>query len=175
MIILASLDDRKESGDIPLEEASEDIERTLMSEKKKFVAATIIEEMMADYASYESLKEFAEAIDYELFPSPEFSRSMGLPQIGRGNAFIGAAFGLPVGSKSELIEVNNNFYLLEVVERIEAEMENFEKSREAVVTQMRNLMMQSIYSQFSEELFDKTKIEDLRRLPAPDSLSQAQM
>jgi peptidyl-prolyl cis-trans isomerase D len=175
VIILAILDDRKESGKIPLADASEEIKETLMLQKKKTVAAQEIDRLMSGYESYDNLKDFAEKIDYELHSPAAFSRSTGLPVIGRANAFIGAAFGLQVGSKSQLIEVDNNFYLLEVLERTEPDMEDFEKSRESLVAQLRSIMMQSLYTQFSEELFDKTEIEDLRRLPPPDSLNQAGM
>ena len=175
VIVLARLDERKERGDIPLEEASEQIRLSLMLEKKKNVAVQKINELMVDYESYDSLADFAAAIGYELYSPPAFSRFTGLPRLGRANAFLGAAFGLPVGSKSQLIEVENDFYLLEVIERTEVQMEDLEKLRETLIAQLRNIMMQSLFSRFNEELFDKTDIEDLRRLPPPDSLNQARL
>ncbi|MBN2289927.1 MAG: peptidyl-prolyl cis-trans isomerase [Candidatus Glassbacteria bacterium] len=175
MIILARLDQRKEKGEEPLGEASAEIRGRLMLEKKKSIAADKIDQLMIDYDSYDNLEMFVGAIGYALNTPPEFTRATGLPLIGRNNAFIGAAFGLPVGSKSQLIEVDNDFYLLEVLDRTEAQMEDFEKDREALANQMRNVMMQTVYSQFNKELFEKTKIEDLRRLPAPDSLEQARL
>ena len=175
MIVLARLDERKERGDIPIEEASEQIRLSMMLEKKKDIAVRRINELMADYESYDSLADFAAAIGYELYSPPEFSRFTAPPQLGRANAFLGAAFGLPVGSKSQLIEVENDFYLLEVIERTEAQMEDLEKLRETLIAQLRNIMMQSLFSRFNEELFDKTDIEDLRRLPPPDSLNQARL
>jgi len=175
VIILARLEDRKESGKIPLEEVTGEIKRRLIKEKKKILAAEKIRELMADYASYDSLAAFAAAIGYELHSPPAFSRSTGLPQVGRANAFVGAAFGLPVGAKSQLIEVDNEFYLLEVIERTEAQTEDLETARETFSAQMRNIMMQSLFTRFNQELFEKTEIEDLRRLPPPDSLAQARM
>ena len=52
-IILAILDDRKESGEIPLEEAAEEIKETLMLEKKKIVIDLSADYRFQDVSIYE--------------------------------------------------------------------------------------------------------------------------
>ncbi|MEA2063070.1 MAG: SurA N-terminal domain-containing protein [Gemmatimonadota bacterium] len=176
-IMLARLDERKERGTIPLEETTGEIAGLLMAKKKKEILGKRIELLTAGCQDFDSLAAFAAEKGYELQRSPEFSRSIGLPLIGRENAFTGAAFGLPTGKISHPVEANGDYYLLEVVERKEADMEGFEKQRESLAMQLRNSMMRSCFSRFSEELYDKTEIKDFRRLPPvkTDSLAQASM
>lgn len=82
------------------------------------------------------------------------------------------AFGLPLGVKSDLIEVDNNFYLLELISRTTADPDRFQKTKNQLAKQIRNQWMQTLFTLFSQELVDKTSIEDLRRLPTADSLDR---
>ena len=174
VVMLARVDERLDAGTIPFAEAKPNIKKMLAHKKKAELAKPEIEKMMSDYASYDSLKAFAEEIGYKCDKSPLFTRSVGMPGIGKNNAFIGTAFGLPVGAKSQLVEVYEDFYLIQVVERQGANMEDFDKSRDQVAQQLRNAMMQNLYQSFNQELYDNTEIRDLRELPVPDSLNTDQ-
>jgi hypothetical protein len=143
-----------------------------MIEKKKSKAREKIESLMADYAKFDSLTAFARTKGLAVETSPEFTRLMGLAGMGRNNAFIGTAFGLPLGVKSDLIEVDNNFYLLELISRTTADPDRFQKTKNQLAKQIRNQWMQTLFTLFSQELVDKTSIEDLRRLPTADSLDR---
>ena len=127
VVMLARVDERLDAGTIPFAEAKPNIKKMLAHKKKAELAKPEIEKMMSDYASYDSLKAFAEEIGYKCDKSPLFTRSVGMPGIGKNNAFIGTAFGLPVGAKSQLVEVYEDFYLIQVVERQGANMEDFDK------------------------------------------------
>lgn len=172
-ILLARVEERKERGTISLAEATSTINRRLIIEKKKEKAKDIINKLIAGYENFENLEAFAQARDLKLETSSDFTRLTGLAEVGRNNAFIGTAFGLPVGAKSSLIEVGDDYYLLEVVSRSEADTEKFEQNRERLVEQIRNSRMQVLYSLFTAELINKTEIEDLRKLPPPDTPSQS--
>lgn len=172
-MLLARVEDRKESGTIPLDETTVAIRRRLIVEKKKEKAKDIIDKLIAGHEEFENLEAFARARELKLETPGEFTRLTGLAEVGRNNAFIGTAFGLPVGAKSDLIEVGNEYYLLEVVSRSEADTEKLEENRERLAEQIRNSKMQALYSLFAAELISKTEIEDLRKIPPPDTLSQA--
>jgi len=172
-ILLARVEEQKEKGTIPFDEAADTIRRRLMIEKKKEKAKDIINKLIAGYDDYDNLESFAAAKNLKLETSEEFTRLTGVKGVGRNNAFIGMAFGLPVGAKSGLIEVGNDYYLLEVISRSEVDTEKFEENREQLARQIRNSMMQTVYSLFTTELLSKSKIEDLRKIPQSDTLSQA--
>jgi parvulin-like peptidyl-prolyl isomerase len=172
-ILLARVEEQKERGTIALDEATSTIRRHLIIEKKKEKAKDIISKLIADYENFENLEAFAQARNLKLETSSDFTRLTGLAEVGRNNAFIGTAFGLPVGAKSGLIEAGNDYYLLEVVSRSEADTEKFEQNREQLVEQIRNSRMQALYSLFTTELINNTEIEDLRKIPPPDTPSQS--
>lgn len=172
-ILLARVEERKERGTIALDEATSTIRRRLIIEKKKEKAKDIISKLIADYENFENLEAFAQARNLKLETSIDFTRLTGLAEVGRNNAFIGTAFGLPVGAKSGLIEAGNDYYLLEVVSRSEADTEKFEQNREQLVEQIRNSRMRTLYSLFTTELITNTEIEDLRKIPPPDTPSQS--
>jgi len=172
-LVIAYVEDRKESGIIPPEEAASSVRRLLIMEKKKVKATEKIKKLLVNYAEFDSLAAFAQAKGIAIQTSPEFTRLTGLAGIGRSNAFIGKAFGLPLGVKSDLIEAGDDFYLLEVISRTEADMEKFEKTREQLAQQLRSQRMQTIFTLFTQELRRKTKIEDLRKLPPSDTLNKA--
>lgn len=171
-ILLARVEEQKERGTIALDEATSTIRRRLIIEKKKEKAKDIISKLIADYENFENLEVFAQARNLKLETSSDFTRLTGLAEVGRNNAFIGTAFGLPVGAKSGLIEAGNDYYLLEVVSRSEADTEKFEQNREQLVEQIRNSRMRALYSLFTTELIKNTEIEDLRKIPPPDTPSQ---
>jgi len=172
-IMLARVEEQKEKGTIPLDESMSTIRRRLMIEKKKEKAKDMIDNLLAGYESFENLEAFAGAKGLKLETPGAFTRLTGLARVGRNNAFIGTAFGLPVGAKSSLIEVEDDYYLLEVISRGEADNEMFEENRARLAEQIRNSRMQVLYSLFTAELIGKTEIEDLRKIPPPDTLSQA--
>ncbi len=171
-ILVARITDRKSSGQVPLAEAGEFIRRKLMVEKKRSLAGELIAGMMGDYAGYPNLEAFAVAKGLILQSPAEFSRMAGLPEVGRNNAFIGTAFGLPVGARSQLVEVDDDFYLLQVNSRTEPDMQRFQQNRAQIAEQVRSQQMQTMFSLFTQELIGGTKIEDLRRPPAQDSVNQ---
>ena len=170
VVLLARIDQRLEAGTIPYDEAKSDIKKMLDRKKKAELAKAEIEKLMGNYASFDSLRAFAETIGYKCETSPVFTRNVGMPGIGRNNAFIGTAFGLPVGAKSDLVEVYDDFYLIQVIERQDANMDDFDKNSEKIAQQLRNTMMQNLYQSFNQELYENTEIRDLRVIPAPDSL-----
>jgi hypothetical protein len=172
-VLIALVAQRKEAGITPLAEASDSIRYRLMLDKKKVKCTELIKNLMADYDKYENLEAFARARGLALVSSPEFTRLTGLAGVGRNNGFIGMAFGLPAGRKSGIIEAGDNFYLLEVVSRTEADKTKLQQSRDRLVQQLTSQRMQMLFSLFTTELIDKTAIEDLRKIQHPDSLARA--
>ncbi|MFH1069905.1 MAG: SurA N-terminal domain-containing protein [Candidatus Glassbacteria bacterium] len=174
-VILALVTQRKEAGTIPLDEAGATVRRILLIQKKKDKAPDRIRQIMAGYEAAENLEQFARNKNLVLQTSEKFSRLAGLPGVGRDNAFIGTAFGLPVGKKSGLIEVEDNYYLLETVSRTEVDLDRLKNSRSQLLQQLVNQKMQVFFAMFSAELIRKSEIEDLRKVTPSDSLRRQAM
>lgn len=171
-VAVIRVDERVKKGVVPFEEAAQVIRERLALDKKKPLAEKKVREIMADYDRYESLSEFAAAKNLPLESPPEFSRLTGLASVGRNNEFVGTAFGLPVGTKSDLIATGDDHYLLQVVSRTEVDPDEFEPTRERLAQQLVGQRMQSMFSLFSNELYQKARIEDLRDVEISDSLMQ---
>ncbi|MCE5273221.1 peptidyl-prolyl cis-trans isomerase [bacterium] len=173
-VALIKVNQRIQSGTVPLEEAADAIRRQLGLDKKKPLAEKKIRALMSDYAQFSSLADFAQAKGLNLTSSPEFTRLSGLAGVGRSNAFIGTAFGLPVGVKSDLVEAGNNFYLLQVNSRTEADMSGFDQAKARLTQQLMGQRMQGLYTLFSGELYSGTKIEDLRKIESDSTTAKHQ-
>jgi peptidyl-prolyl cis-trans isomerase D len=65
------------------------------------------------------LVNVAAELGLEVRPAGPFSRDDFVTGIGRYNAVIGAAFGLPVGQVSDVVSTSTNQYVLEVLDRTE--------------------------------------------------------
>ncbi len=173
-VALIKVIERVESGTVPFEDAATAIRAQLAREKKIPLAEKKARELMTDYAQFTSLRDFAAAKGLSLEISPEFTRLTGLTGVGRSNAFVGTAFGLPVGVKSDLVETGGNYYLLQVLSRTEADMSAFEQARENLKQQLAGQRMQNLYTLYSGELFEKTKIEDLRKVEMDSTAARKQ-
>ncbi|MBW7998340.1 MAG: hypothetical protein FVQ81_17565 [Candidatus Glassbacteria bacterium] len=161
-VMLAKVTRRKEEGQIPLEEAAQSIRRLLSLKAKKEVARGRVEPMIEGYESYMNLTSFAEDKGLAVDTSGMFSRASGLTGPGRNNEFIGTAFGLPVGLKSSLIETDYMYYLLEVVQREEADMDKLAESRKRLAIQLISTRMQAYFAMFSSELMKSMDVKDFR-------------
>jgi parvulin-like peptidyl-prolyl isomerase len=167
LVMLAEVLTRKDKGQIPLAEASMAIRNRLMLDAKKKVARGMIEPQLQDYESYDNLTAFAEAKGMTADTSGLFSRASGLTGLGRNNEFIGTAFGLPVGAKSELIETDNMFYLVQPIQHDEADMSQLEQNRDQLVNQLVSTRMQAFFSLYSSEMMDRMDVQDFRHNNAP--------
>ncbi len=64
-----------------------------------------------------ALVNVASELGLDVRAAGPFSRNDFVPGIGRQNAVIGAAFGLPVGQVSDVVSTQTNQYVLEVLDR----------------------------------------------------------
>ncbi len=164
MIMLARVTSRKDKGQIQLDEASISIRQLLTLEAKKEMARGRIEPLLDSYASFDNLTAFATDKGLAVDTSGMFSRASGLTGLGRNNEFVGTAFGLPIGVKSSLIETEYLYYLLEPLQREEADLSQLEENREQLVNQLISSRMQAFFSLFSSELMESMDVKDFRNI-----------
>jgi peptidyl-prolyl cis-trans isomerase D len=106
-------------GVLSLEQATAAIESTLRFDRKmeraRSEARTITDRVRAGAP----LANVAAEMGLEVRQAGPFSRDDFVPGIGRHNAVIGAAFGLPIGQVSDVVSTSTNQYVLEVLSRTE--------------------------------------------------------
>jgi hypothetical protein len=106
-------------GVLSLEQATAAIESTLRfdakMERARMEAQTLVDRVRAG----SPLVNVAAELGLEVRPAGPFSRDDFVTGVGRFNAVIGAAFGLPVGEVSDVVSTSTNQYVLEVLDRTE--------------------------------------------------------
>jgi peptidyl-prolyl cis-trans isomerase D len=174
MVMLARVITRKKKGQILLSEAALSIRQLLTQEAKVEMASARIEPLLAGYEGFENLTAFATDKGLAVDTSGMFSRASGLTGMGSNNEFVGTAFGLPVGVKSSLVKTEFMYYLLEPVEREDADLSQLEENRERLVNQLVSSRMQAFFSLFSSELMESMEVKDFRRMSSPDDTTANQ-
>ncbi|MGD8281286.1 MAG: hypothetical protein PVF69_09035, partial [Gemmatimonadota bacterium] len=109
------------AGVLPIETARAAIESTLVFDKKMERGRADAQALSERAQAGEALGNVAADMGLELRTAGPFSRSDFVPGIGRQNAVIGAAFGLPIGQVSDVVSTATNHYVLEVLGRVEAD------------------------------------------------------
>jgi peptidyl-prolyl cis-trans isomerase D len=106
-------------GVLPLEQATPAIESTLRFEAKMERARADAQGIVERARAGTPLANVAAEMSLEVRTAGPFARNDFVPGIGRHNAVIGAAFGLPVGRVSDVVSTPTNQYVLEVLARTE--------------------------------------------------------
>ncbi len=120
--------------------------------------------MAAAVASGATLEEAAEERGYTVRETNLFSRRDYVPGVGRGNAFVGAAFGLRTGETSGVIatESPERFYVLRVEEKVAADQAAFVEAQEQIRGQLLQRERAELFTGWLEGLMATANIEDFR-------------
>jgi len=102
---------------MPLETATSAIESTLRFDLKMERARAEAQELVDRVRGGTPLENAAAALSLEVRTAGPFARDDFVPGIGRYNAVVGAAFGLPIGQVSDVVSTPTNQYVLEVLQR----------------------------------------------------------
>jgi hypothetical protein len=159
---LARLDTLNEGGIAPFDQVRESIQTLLQRRKKAELTATQAKPF-SDRARSASLETAAGERNLTVTTSNLFSRSTFVPNLGRLNAAIGAAFALPVSGISDPIATDDGVFVLRVDRRIEANRETFESQKELQRTTAVSVLQQARVRDFMEGLRENADIEDRRK------------
>ncbi len=110
-----------EASTTPLEEAEETIRKRLARDRADILAYDEAESVFMAAYEGDDLGELAEARDLDLTSTDFLTRSGTVKGVGDSRAFLSAAFELPVMEISDIKDLKDGYYLLQVTEKIEAE------------------------------------------------------
>jgi peptidyl-prolyl cis-trans isomerase D len=159
---MAELVSKTEAGTVSLKDATPGIEQKLKAEKKleraKEYARSIVEKIRGgatlDAAASQAKLSVAEA--------GPFGRLDFVPGMGRANAAIGTAFGLKPGQVSGVVEAEGMLFVIQQIEKKEADRKEFETQKEATRPRLSKALAEQRWSQFLEALKDQATIVDNR-------------
>ncbi len=150
-------------GTVPLAEATPQIRRQLVLEKKQEQAAKIGQEMVAEVRGGKTLQQVAAARGLEVEQAGPFTRGDMNPAFGQANAATGASFGVPVGKVSDVVKTPAGLFIIRPVARTEADRAAWEAQKQQQRTVSIARLQQDAVARWMESLRKNAKIEDRRK------------
>jgi peptidyl-prolyl cis-trans isomerase D len=148
---------------VPLDEARAAI-RLRVQEQKKLERARITARDMVDRIRQgATLDSVAAAHRLQVQEAGPFTRVEFVPGIGRANAVVGAAFGLGAGEVSGVVEANDALYIVQLVEKTEANRQEWEAQKQQQARMVTAALEEARIRQYMEELRGNAEILDRRR------------
>lgn len=136
------------------EEINEEVRRDVVLQRRKEKAAEKMAAAKRD-AGRDSMEDVAEKYSLEYKTVNEHKRTQYLSTVGENAVIDEKAFSLPVGSVSDVLEINSYYVLLKVLDRKEVTREEFEKNieaeREKLMEQKKNRFFHSTMVKLRQE------------------------
>ena len=159
---MLELVERTPAGVWSLEEATPSIRANLMAQKKLERARASGRELVDHIRAGSTLDQVAAAAGLAVQEAGPFTRVSYVPGLGQANAAIGTAFGLRPGQTSGLVEADGMLYIIEVVERRDADRAQFEEQKEFLRARMTAGIEQERVRRFLADLRTRARIRDNR-------------
>jgi peptidyl-prolyl cis-trans isomerase D len=158
---VAQVKEKRAAGLAPLDQARTAVEQAVRLRKKTEAAAQQLEPLRPQVAH---LAAAAARLGLQVQTPEPFARADYVPSVGRANAFVGAAFRLPVGG-SEVVQVPpRGAYLIHVLDRPPVDETKFQSQSNQVAQQyLRQAQSEALQAWFAQ-IYKAAKIEDSRHL-----------
>ncbi|MBI5233281.1 MAG: SurA N-terminal domain-containing protein [Deltaproteobacteria bacterium] len=169
------VEDIREPRLIPLGEAKKDIERSLRKQKSEEIILEKMEALKSAFRDIEDLKgleDAAKARGAEPFTSPLISANDKAGELTMYDGLKKEAFLLGAGGVTGPIEANGAFYLVKLIERVDAHLPSFEKTIEKVKVELAMEKARAVAKAKAEEYLKRLKEgEALDALAKKENLS----
>ena len=160
---------RTEPGITPLNEARPIIVELVKQKKKLERAREVGRTVLERINKGASLEQAAQQSNLKVAEAGPFTRMEFVPGLGRANAAIGTAFGLNEGQISGLVEAEGMLFIIQTIEKTEADRAEFEAQKDEARGRMTQALAEQRWNEFLAALKENAKIVDKR-----DELRQQQ-
>jgi peptidyl-prolyl cis-trans isomerase D len=160
---VARLESFTPEGVTPLAQATPQIRRQLVLEKKQEQARKIGQEMVTQARGGRTLQQVAAARGLEVRQAGPFTRGDPNPALGQANAAIGAAFGVPVGRVSDVVKTTAGLFIIRPTARTEADRKAFDAQKQQMRAMAASQLQQGAVQRWLESLRKNADIEDRRK------------
>ncbi|HEX6926064.1 MAG TPA: peptidylprolyl isomerase [Longimicrobiaceae bacterium] len=150
------------AGQMSLQEATPEIRRRLIQEKKRAQAREIGSQIVAEVRGGKTLEAAASERGLEVQSIGPVTRLSPNPAFGQANAAVGAAFGTPVGQVSDVVETPAGLFIVRPTERTEADPEEFQKQKGSLRMLVQLQQGQQEIARFVQSLREEAEIVDNR-------------
>ena len=159
---VAQLSERREEGVAALEEVRQQAERMARLERKSEICSRRLEGVRQQVLSGRTLDQAAAEENLEVRRPEPFARSESVPNVGRRNAFVGAAFRLEPGELSEVVTLPRGAYLLRSEDKVAAAEDQFQAEREQLAQQLLIERQNEVLQTWFTQIFKSADIQDNR-------------
>ena len=152
--------ERQGARTVPFEEVQDRIRANVAQERQRELAR---EKLAAAVAAADgSLASIAAELGTVVETTGEFTRDSFVPGVGRKNAFVAAAFAYPVGRRSDIVESDRGFYVLEVMGRIAADDSLFAQQEASIRSQLLLEKRQNLITAWIDQMMLEADVVDYR-------------
>ena len=135
-----------------------------MTEQKALDVLMTPARQLAKQAAASSLEQAAKAAKLMVITTPAFTPTSYVPDIGRMNEVVGAAFGLPMGAVGDPIKTSSDVFVIHVDRRVPADSAAWVKQKDAQRQNvLRDLRRQRV-EEFLTDLREIASVTDNRKL-----------
>jgi peptidyl-prolyl cis-trans isomerase D len=160
--LMARLDSLTPGGIPSLEQASKQI-RTILMQKKKIDALVKPATDFARVAMGIGMENAAQRAGVQVAQTPAFTRASGIPQLGRANEAVGAAFALPIGQVGAPIKTDVMVVVERVDRRVPADSAAWVAQKATQKAQVIQGLRQERVRDFFENLRQAATVKDHRK------------
>jgi peptidyl-prolyl cis-trans isomerase D len=150
------------AGQQSLNEATPEIRRRLIVEKKQARARQIGQQIVAEVRGGKTLEAAAQARGLNVGTYGPFTRVATNPVFGQATAAVGAAFGTAIGQVSDVVETPAGLFIVRPTARVEADRAVFDAQKQQLRMIATQQLQQAEAARFMSSLRDQAKIEDNR-------------
>jgi peptidyl-prolyl cis-trans isomerase D len=158
------------AGITPLEEATPEIRRQLIVDKKSEQARTIGEQIVSEVRAGKTLEQAAQERGLTVQSVDSITRAGFNPAFGQANAATGAAFGVAIGQISDVVSTPTGYFIVRPRERTTANRQEFDTQKETLRQLALFQVQQDVVSRWMEDLREESEIVDRR-----DEVREAQL
>ena len=159
---VARLEQFSPAGVPSLEAATPQIRAELSREAKRARAREIGNQIVAEVRGGKPLAEAARARGLEVQTAGPFTRTAPNPALGQANAAIGAAFGTPINSASNVVDTPGGLFIIRPIARTEADRAAWAKQKEQQRAAFLRGAEQAQLERWLQRLRENAEIEDRR-------------
>jgi len=129
--------------------------------ERKKAAKNAAKEFLTDVKSANSIQTAAAEAGIEIHTTDFFTRNQSIPEIGRDQALMDAAFNLSASEPlpDTPIDGQKGFYIIAFADKQMPDPENFEKEKEQVMQQLQNQKKSRYMDAWIAQLREKSEIE----------------
>jgi parvulin-like peptidyl-prolyl isomerase len=144
----------------PFDEVRAEVTRRVTAEKTQQLARAKLEQAVANGGG--TLAGIAKALGAPVDSTTSFTRTMFVPNVGRKNAFVAAAFSLQPGQLSPVIDTDRGSYVLQVVEKFPADESQLAAQQAQLQQAILMEKRRNVVTSWVEQLLANAEIVDMR-------------